>query len=297
MPASVQPIEIPPVTFETHAWRPQNPDIYSRAEVQRQTGEYESIVASPIAHWSPRMSSADISDVEEASLALADFDQHAMRRLGAGNSELGPMSAILLRTESAASSQIEQLTTSAKQLALAEIEEGDKAHALTVIGNVRAMEAALRLSENIDEASILAMHYQLLRHQFGMEHEAGRFRRELVWIGNRDSAGPRGAEFIAPQHDLVPTAIDDVVRFTRREDIPALVQVAVAHAQFETIHPFVDGNGRAGRALAQAQLRNKTMRRSPAVSSSTTSLRRWRSRVRGWRGFVLSRPHGRSCPA
>ena len=60
----------------------------------------------------------------------------------------------------------------------------------------------------------------------------------------------------------------DLVRFVRREDLPVLVQVAVAHAQFETIHPFPDGNGRTGRALAQSILRNKGLVRSTAVPIS-----------------------------
>lgn len=248
---------VPPVSYERHYWRPKNPDVYSRAEVKRQTGDYVSVVTSPIAGWTPTIGGELIADVEEASLALREFDLYALGHLGATNPALGPMSAILLRTESASSSQIEQLTASARQLALAEIEEGEKQNAVTVIGNVRAMEAALRLSEKLDIDSILAMHRELLSHQAGMEWEAGRFRDELVWIGNRDNAGPIGASFIAPQHGLVRGAVDDVVEFMKQPDVPALVQVAVAHAQFETIHPFVDGNGRTGRALAQSLLRNK----------------------------------------
>jgi len=168
------------------------------------------------------------------------------------------MSAILLRTESSSSSQIENLTTSAWQLALAEIGQSDKTNAHTVIGNVRAMEAALRLSDNIEVAAILTMHGELMRHQPGFTQHAGRFRQEAVWIG-RDNAGPIGADFVAPQHERVPDAVQDIVEFAKRDDLPVLVQVAAAHAQFETIRPFVDGNGRTGRALAQAMLRSKEL--------------------------------------
>lgn len=257
-------IVVPGSRFASHEWRPRNPDIYSRAEVRRQTGPYESIVTAEIAGWEPVVGAEDAANVEDATVALVGFDTYALTVLGGDSPALGPMSAILLRTESASSSQIEQLTSSARQLALAEIDEGEKANAATVVGNVRAMEAALRLSERLDSESILAMHHELLRKQPGVEHEAGRFRSELVWIGNRDNAGPRGAEFIAPQHELVPGAVGDVVAFMQRVDVPVLVQVAVAHAQFETIHPFVDGNGRTGRALAQSLLRNK------GISTRTT---------------------------
>ncbi len=241
--------------------------MYSRAEIARQTGPYDAAITAPIADWSPQVSSEDAADVEDATRQLVAFDEHARQRLGTDNPALGPMTAILLRTESASSSQIEELTTSAKQLALAEIEEGDRSNALTVIGNVRAMEAALSLATDISADAILQMHDALLRHQPGLEHEAGRYRGEQVWIGP-GTAGPRTAEFVAPRHERVPGAIDDLVRFVKRQDVSVLVQVAVAHAQFETIHPFVDGNGRTGRALAQSILRNKGLVGSTAVPIS-----------------------------
>lgn len=261
-------VPIDAVTYETFDWRPRAPKMHSRAEVERQTGPYAAAVTSPIATWSPVISSGDAADVEDATRRLVEFDHHAQRKLGTGNPALGPMTAILLRTESASSSQIERLTTSAKQLALAEIDEGDKANALTVVGNVRAMEAALQMADDISEVSVLAMHRALMLHQTGFPPEdAGRFRAEQVWIG-RGEAGPRLADFVAPHHDRIPGALGDLVRFVKRQDVPVLVQVAVAHAQFETIHPFPDGNGRTGRALAQSILRNKGLVGSTAVPIS-----------------------------
>lgn len=262
------PIPIHAVVYETFDWTPRTPQLHSRAEVERQTGPYDAAVTPPIADWSPVISSEDSADVEDATRQLVEFDHHAQRKLGAGNPALGPMTAILLRTESASSSQIEQLTTSAKQLALAEIDEGDTANALTVVGNVRAMEAALQLADDISEDSILAMHTALMLHKTGSPAgDAGRFRTEQVWIG-RGEAGPLIADFVAPHRDRVPGAIGDLVRFVKRQDVPVLVQVAVAHAQFETIHPFPDGNGRTGRALAQSILRNKGLVGSTAVPIS-----------------------------
>jgi Fic family protein len=269
MPSSSTDRRIPvdAVRREEFDWAPRAPELYSRAEVLRQTGPYDATVTSLIADWSPQVSADDAADVEDATRQLVAFDQHARRRLGMDSPALGPMTAILLRTESASSSQIEQLKTSAKQLALAEIDEGEKRNALIVIGNVRAMEAALSLSTEITEDAILRMHAALLRHQPGLEHEAGRYRREQVWIGT-GNAGPRLAEFVAPHHDRIPGAIADLVGFVARQDISVLVQVAVSHAQFETIHPFVDGNGRTGRALAQSILRNKGLVGTTAVPIS-----------------------------
>jgi Fic family protein len=65
------------------------------------------------------------------------------------------------------------------------------------------------------------------------------------------SFGPHGADFVPPHHDRVPALMDDLVRFMRRTDLPLLAQTAVAHAHFETIHPFPDGNGRTGRVPAR----------------------------------------------
>ncbi|MGP6172180.1 Fic family protein [Microbacterium sp. A204] len=261
-------IPIEPISFERFEWKPRAPEMYSRAEVMRQTGPYQAAVTAPIAGWSPRLPVEALADVEDATRQLVEFDLHAQRTLANDSPALGPMAAILLRTEAASSSQIEQLTTSAKQLALAEIDEGDRANARAVVGNVHAMEAALSLAGDVSEGSILAMREALMLHQHGFDPLlAGRFRGEQVWIGLGE-AGPRTADFVAPHHDRVPGAIADLVAFVQRQDLPVLVQVAVAHAQFETIHPFPDGNGRTGRALAQSILRNKGLVRSTAVPIS-----------------------------
>lgn len=263
----VHEIAVPPLEYETLTWAPRAPQMFSRAEVARQTGEYESAVTPPITQQHISISGADAADVDEAARALVQFDNEALHRLGVDSPALGPMSAILLRTESASSSQIEQLTTSAKQIALAEIDEGARANAGMVVGNVRAMEAALALSDEISVDAILTMHRELLLPSVEFAEQAGVFREEAVWVGG-DNAGPRGASFIAPRHELVPDAVADVVTFSRRTDLPALVQVAIAHAQFETIHPFVDGNGRTGRALAQAMIRNLGLVRHTTVPLS-----------------------------
>mgnify|MGYP003585653888 CR=1 FL=1 len=249
-------IAIPAITQESHEWVPVDGGLHSRSELRRQRGPYQSVIPATIAQWRPVLSAAISADVEDATRALVDFDTYSLRILGAEDPTIGPMSAVLLRTESASSSQIENLTTSARQLALAELGQTDRPNALTVVGNVRAMEAALRLSECIDESAILAMHRELLSRQPGFQRYAGTFRDQLVWIG-RSNAGPRGADFIAPQPDRIAGSVRDLIALIARDDLPVLVQTAVAHAQFETVHPFVDGNGRTGRALAQALLRNK----------------------------------------
>jgi len=249
-------LRVPLAARERRTWRPRDTGYYSRRELQRQTGEYESIIPITLADWRPSIPAELAADLDDATSALINFDTYADRRLGAGDATLGPMAAILLRSESASSSQIENLTSSARQLALAELGEPSAANSRTVVGNVRAMEAALALADRLDTEAILQMHAALMQHQPDMVEHAGRWRDELVWIGPGD-AGPLTAEFVAPHHDHLPAALDDLVRFMARDDLPVLLHVAVAHAQFETLHPFVDGNGRTGRALAQAILKSK----------------------------------------
>jgi Fic family protein len=127
-----------------------------------------------------------------------------------------------------------------------------------IVSNTDAMKAGVSLADRLDEDAILAMHAALMRNSH--PDSAGRWRTEQVWIGG-GTFGPRGADYVAPHHTRVPTAITDLLAFTRRADIPTLPQIAIAHAQFEAIHPFPDGNGRTGRALVQAMLRNKRLTR------------------------------------
>jgi Fic family protein len=84
----------------------------------------------------------------------------------------------------------------------------------------------------------------------------GRLRTEQNWIGGR-LGNPSDAEFIPPPEDLVEPLLDDLFAFIARVDLPAVAQAAIVHAQFETIHPFVDGNGRVGRCLVHVVLRRR----------------------------------------
>lgn len=251
-----EPLAIDPVRHEEHYWVADDNGMVSRGQLAAASGAYESTIPARITDYSPRLSPDLGADVEEAVGALARFDAYARGRLGTDNPTLGPMSTILLRTESTSSSQIENLTVGARQLALAELDQSNSDNAKVVVGNVRAMEAALALADRLDEDAILAMQAELLSRQRGWEEHAGNYRKGLVWVGST-SVSPRGAQHIAPQADLVPEAMADLVRFMHRDDLPVLVQAAVAHAQFETIHPFGDGNGRTGRAVVHAILKAK----------------------------------------
>ncbi|WP_316576174.1 Fic family protein [Nocardia canadensis] len=212
----------------------------------RHTGPYRAAVVPTIAEQSVCLPSDVLAAADAATVEITRFDT----LVGA---DLTPFGAILLRTESASSSQIEHLTSGAKAIALAEIGGTDQRNAVEIVGNVRAMRTAMNLVGEVDERLLLEMHAALMVHE---PESAGRWRAQQVWIGG-DNVGPHGAAFVAPHHARVPDSIDDLLRFIRRDDIPALAHTALAHAHFETIHPFIDGNGRTGRAMLHAMLRSK----------------------------------------
>lgn len=207
---------------------------------------YSAFVPPAIAEIDYSPSLVVTSLAEEASREISRFDE----KYGA---RIGPFSTIMLRSESVASSQIENLTANARSLGEAELGVEEKLNATLVVRNVRAMESALAASENLDTGSILDMHKALMKGTRD-DATAGSWRQEQVWIGT-SSSSPIGAEFIPPHHDRVPALMDDVMVYARRTDVPAIVQAAIAHAQFETIHPFTDGNGRTGRALIHSMLK------------------------------------------
>lgn len=258
---------VPSVGRERHIWHLENGYV-SRTRRAAETGEYYSAVPAEISHYTFAIPAALSAEMEESAHALGELDAYASAKFGAKSRVIGPMSAILLRTESTSSSQIENLTVGAKNLAMQSLGEGGGNNAAIVVGNVKAMNAALEFAQTCDEPHLLAMHQALLSAQPGYEQYAGRYRSQLVWVGG-SSYGPRHASHVAPQPELIPSCIHDLLDFLRRDDLPVIIQCAIAHAQFETIHPFVDGNGRVGRALVHAVLRNKGLVHSmtPPVSA------------------------------
>ena len=95
-----------------------------------------------------------------------------------------------------------------------------------------------------------------------------RSRLFAAFAPQRRRPAGRRPPFVPPHHTRVATAIDDLARFMRRDDLAVLPQAALAHAQFETIHPFPHGNGRTGRALVDCLLRGKRLTRQVTVPVS-----------------------------
>ena len=243
----------------------------SRRERLNARGPYLAAVPPFIVELPVRLDPEVAADSAEASTAITRFDAVTSHQLtetkpDGGDVEVSPLAAVLLRTESASSSQIEQIAANARNLALASLGEKTGPNAALVATNAEAMRTAIAMSDDMSAQTILDVQAALLSAT-APEH-TGRFRQDPVWIGGRGST-PHSAIFVPPQASRVPQLIDDLIGFTRRTDIPPLTQAAIAHAQFETIHPFPDGNGRTGRALVHAMLRDArvTQRMTVPVSS------------------------------
>lgn len=239
----------PAAEFETHQWVGKDDAFRASNYLSGMTGQaYEASVPPRIAGIDYLPSSGTAALAAEAAQEIGRFDE----RYG---EQIRPFASLLLRSESVASSQIENLTASARSLGEAELGLEDKVNATLVVRNVRAMEAALAAADHLNPESVLGMHRALMDGTHDSE-VAGQWRDQQVWIGT-STVSPIGAEFVPPHHSRVPELMDDVMVYARRTDVPAIIQESIAHAQFETIHPFTDGNGRTGRALLHAMLKHR----------------------------------------
>lgn len=221
---------------------------------ERRSCHYEAYVPDLLSRLPLDLDSASAADVADAERTLATFGSTS-----ASNHDLEQLARFLLRAEAVASSKIEGLQVNARRLAEQEVRpEGHDSTAQEVLGNVNAMVHAVdevARAPAVTTADVLEIHGELMRHS-SAPHLGGEVRRSQNWIGGNDY-NPCDAEFVPPPPEYVEELLDDLCTFINRDDLPGVVQAGIAHAQFETIHPFADGNGRTGRALIQVVLRRR----------------------------------------
>jgi Fic family protein len=225
----------------------------SRAAASRRGTPYRAAVPPRIAGMRFTLDDSVTAAAEDARAEVTRFDAELSAMFG-DEGEFAPLASVLLRTESSSSSQIENITAGAKALALAEIglaKHGSNSE--LVAANVQAMRMSVAGANLLTSASILAIHAALMHDQ--PSADPGVFRSEPVWIGGSGTY-PHGAQFVPPHHERVELGVEDLCAFIGRTDLPLVAHVAIVHAQFETIHPFLDGNGRTGRALVHAMVRH-----------------------------------------
>ena len=245
-------------------WR-HNSDIYAPVSYKKAC-KYEAFIPEPLGPTSLQLGAETmgiVSDAEGALRALNDVARPGLR----------PLARLLLRTESIASSKVEGMQLGVRELARAEArrESGGKpgTTALEILANIDAMQLAVEDAAEVDSFSVTeieAVHRKLMEGAPNA-HIAGRIRTQQNWIGGNDY-NPCGADYVPPPPENVPALLDDLCNAVNDEILPPLVQAALVHAQFETIHPFDDGNGRTGRTLIQIVLRRRKIASSyvPPVS-------------------------------
>lgn len=172
---------------------------------------------------------------------------------------LAALSTLLLRTESVASSKIECVEASLDDYARALHGGRGNSSAISMAAATTALNeliASVNRDVPVQMSAILRAHEALMRDDPTEGQHAGQLRTVQNWIGGSDHS-PRDALYVPPPPDTVHAYMDDLMEFANRTDIPVLIQAAIAHAQFESIHPFTDGNGRIGRALINTIFRRR----------------------------------------
>jgi len=251
--------------IERRVWRPTTDHGVGRRHRVAQT--IQCFVPDPIVDWDPTLTASTAALIAEADVEVWDLNRQAPTVDG-----LDALARQLLRQESVGSSRIEDLVIGQRRLARAAAggAEGRRDEtARLVIGNVRATERAIALATEprpFTRDDVVAIHRTLFE---GTRDEwlAGVVREEQNWIGGSDYS-PAGAAFVPPPPEHVEGLLDDLAAFLNRHDLPVTLQAAIAHAQFEAIHPFLDGNGRVGRCLIHVVFRRRDLGRAvvPPIS-------------------------------
>lgn len=195
--------------------------------------------------------------VAEATAKAAEIDRGAVTL-----TDTEPLARLLMRTEALSSSKIEGMTVPAKKILEVEaLDELGVSHRLdsaeaAVLANISAMRMSIeRLGqgEAISIDALRSLNKDLLNGS-PMADAGGVVRTTQNWIGGSDYS-PVHAAYVPPPPEYVPGLLDDLLAFCNDPGLPPVAKAAIAHAQFESIHPFADGNGRTGRALVQMVLR------------------------------------------
>jgi Fic family protein len=238
-------------------WHPEDASGLSRKD--RAPGRYLAYVPAELGDSLPTLRAEAQGAAVDALAVLARADE----RIGARGRYLNHL---LVRSESISSSWIEGNRVTPKRLAVAELLHQGQRQALDVVANVRATESAI--AELADHTRTLTTDDIVdLQHVIEPRLERG-LRQEQNWIGG-PGWSPLRAAFVPPPETEVSRLVSDLARFVTETAGNPVVRAAIAHAQFETIHPFIDGNGRTGRALIHTILRRADALRNVLIPIST----------------------------
>lgn len=240
----------PACTREARAWRSSG----GGTRADRTLTEISVSLPPKIATLNAQLSGPLAARMEQAVQEVAKLDSEHGPQLDA-------LGALLIRTESVASSKIEQIDASVDDYARASHGVKSNSAAVSMVAAADALQTMVDSIEHgadIELATILRAHHRLMAKDETITDRAyaGRIRDMQNWIGGSDYS-PRNALYVPPPPETVAAYLDDLVAYMNRDDVPVLTQASIAHAQFESIHPFTDGNGRIGRVLINTILRRR----------------------------------------
>ena len=272
-------------------WPPHTAQVLPWKSSGRRGNRDDRMLTEVTVSLPPKIATLTPPSVPDRDLARARYEAADLEAVARG--VLTPLAGFLIRMESVASSRIEHVeaTPVAFARAIGGLKENSSAMSMVAAGAAitRLIDAS---SDAIELDEVLAAHGALMRNDADPEDRpyAGRVRDVQNWIGGSHHS-PRNALFVPPPPEAVPGLLEDLIAFSNRDDIEPITQAAIAHAQFESIHPFTDGNGRIGRALIGAILRRRGVTPHtvlPVASALATDTRHYFSLLTAYRsGDVL----------
>ncbi len=229
------------------------------AQTQRGGTREDRTLRSVTVSLPPYIANIDVAIDADIAVELEAAMSEISRLDSTHGTHLAALNTLLLRTESVASSKIERVEASLDDYARALHGGRGNSSAVSMVAATTALNemiASVDRNAPVQISAILRAHEALMREDPTEGQHAGQLRTVQNWIGGSNYS-PRDALYVPPPPDTVHAYMDDLMEFANRTDIPVLIQAAIAHAQFESIHPFTDGNGRIGRALINTIFRRR----------------------------------------
>lgn len=257
MTAPVDSVELPAHEHVVEPWRQT---VRGGTRDDRMVREVTASVPPAIAGLDVAVPAVVGARMDDALREIAGLDE-------THGEHLASLATLLLRAESVASSKIEYVEASVDDYARALHGVRSNASASSMVASTDALKDLIDSVDHggtVDLDNILTAHATLMSDDPHELPYAGRSRDVQNWIGGSDHS-PRGAMYVPPPPRMVGALLNDLRDFANRTDVGVLVQAAVVHAQFESIHPFTDGNGRIGRALINTILRRRGATRRVVV--------------------------------
>lgn len=222
----------------------------------------------PAKAWVPDCTSAlDLNVSPATSSLVARAEAAAMRASMYLPPNWASTARLLIRAEGLASSSVGGIRAPLLDVALAVVDDRVASPtAAWIADNVAVVAEAVDegRSEPLSVERMHRWHQRLMEHSRRPNETRGSFRAGQGWIGG---SSPSDAVYVPPPPGYVPDLVADLVEFANRTDVDPVTQAAVVHAQFETIHPYEDGNGRLGRVLVGWVLARRTLIRVPPPMS------------------------------